>query len=127
MHSHRPSQRLVGALLLVLLFPACSSEEETPADDPGQNDVAAINEIETCDNVDGRGVATGSIENLGTETASYTIDLEFTDDATGEAVGRGIVAVRSVGPGEAAGWTIEIDGVGDAELSCASKSISAAG
>lgn len=127
MHSHSPGRRLIGALLLVLLVPGCSSEEETPTDGTGQNDVSAINEIETCDNVDGRGIATGSIENLGTETASYTIDLEFTDDATGDAVGRGIVAVRSVGPGEAARWTIEIDGVGDADLSCASKSISAAG
>lgn len=135
MRSHRPLIRRLGAapagtvalLIFLLAVSACSSGEETPTSSTGQSDFSAVNEIETCDNVDGRGVATGNIENTGTITATYTIDMEFTDAATGEVLGRGVVAVRAVEPGEAAEWTIEVDGVGDAELSCASKNLSAAG
>lgn len=126
MRNHSRTFRAVTVILL-LGAAACSDGEETPSDATPASDVSAINEIETCDNLDGRGVATGNIENLGTTTASYTIDLEFTDAATGEVLGSGLVAVRSVEPGEAAEWTIELEGVGSAELECASKSISAAG
>lgn len=113
--------RHVKIALLLVLFAACSDTEPPK---PGSAQVTFANEIATCDNVDGRGIAGGTIENTGSVVATFRIELEFSDDTTGEVLATGVAVIRSVEPGEAGEWTIEAEAVGDAGLSCASKSIS---
>lgn len=109
-------------LTLILVLLAACSDTEPP--EPSSAQVTFVNEIATCDNVDGRGIAGGTIENTGSAVATFRIELEFSDDTTGEVLAAGVAVIRSVEPGQAGEWTIEAEDVGDSGLSCASKSIS---
>ncbi len=108
--------------LMLLLLAACGGDSPPEVT---TLDVTFMNDILTCDNVDGRGIASGTIENTGGVTATFRIDLEFRNDTSDELLASGVAVVRSVAPGEAGEWTIEVEDVGDAGLSCRSKSISA--
>ena len=115
------SRRWRWAVIVLAVVGACSSK-------PGSTDpFQMFNDISTCDNVGGRGIATGTIENTGTETTTYRLEMEFTASDTGEVRGSGVVVVREVAPGDNADWTIEADGVGDGDLICATKAVSAGG
>lgn len=118
------AMRVTHLALVLLLLAACGG------DDPSSEsllDITFMNDILTCDNMDGRGIASGTIENTGGVTATFRIDLEFRDDTSDELLASGVAVVRSVEPGAAGEWTIEVEDVGEAGLTCRSKSISASG
>lgn len=121
-----PVRRLFAAVLLGLTVTACSGGDNAP-NEPSNGEASAFNTIETCDNMGGRGVATGTLENTGTRTTTYQLEMDFTDYNTGQVLATGVAMLRGIEPGMIAKWTIEADGVGDAELSCSSSSISGDG
>lgn len=133
----RPPAALLVLLLGVGAGPACTDDESPPsstgdseqssttvdsdgsattaADQPGGR---ALNDIQECEIADGTGMASGAIENLSEEAATYELTVGFTDDATGEEIGRGTVAVDTIEAGGSGDWSITVEGLSDAEVTC---------
>ncbi|MCZ7629868.1 MAG: hypothetical protein M5U19_12815 [Microthrixaceae bacterium] len=119
----RSQVMLLAAILLSGTVMACSGDDESspsPDDDAAQTSTSdgsgegtgtstsaasddqggqAMNDIQECEISGGTGMASGAIENLSEEAASYELTLAFTDDATGDELGRGTAEVDGVEPG----------------------------
>ncbi|MCU0269716.1 MAG: FxLYD domain-containing protein [Acidimicrobiales bacterium] len=135
----------VGALALVagLTAPACSEDDE-PTDDvpatessapPGADNgddtgdagsaAPALVDIEDCTNDGGEGTAAGTIENTGDETASWELTIDVLDAATEEELASATTEVTEVAPGDTGDWSVTVSGLGDADVTCETSSISA--
>ncbi len=141
----RPLAASATLLLLTGIGAACGSDDEpstssttgqeqtTTSAAPGGSTTAGsqdsagqtLNDIQECEIIDGTGTASGAVENLGEEPASYELTLGFIDDATGEELGRGTTEVGTVEPGGSGEWSIEVDGLADAEVTCTTKGLDA--
>lgn len=98
-----------------------ASSTAVPDDQSGQT----LNDIQECEINNGTGTAAGAIENLSDAPASYELTLGFIDDATGEELGRGSVQVDTVEPGGSGDWSITVEGLSDAEVTCTTKGLDA--
>lgn len=140
--ANRSQAMLFAAILLTGTVTACSGEDESSPssdDDAAQTSTSdgsgegtgtstsaasddqggqAMNDIQECEISGGTGTASGAIENLSDEAASYELTLAFTDDATGDELGRGSAEVDSVEPGGSGEWSVTVDGLSDAEVTC---------
>lgn len=136
---------LAASLALVVIAgtgAACGGDDESSAPTTGEDQAApttsegssttpatnenagsAMNDIQECEVVNGVGTASGVAENIGDEAASYKLTLAFTDDATGEELGTKVAETDVVEPGGSGEWSITIDGLPDAEVTCATKSL----
>lgn len=114
--------------------PTTTSQEQTTTSaasggstTTGSDDMSGqtLNDIQECEINDGTGTASGVIENLGDEPASFELTLGFIDDASGEELGHGTAQVDTVEPGGSGDWSITVDGLADAEVTCATKGLDA--
>lgn len=85
--------------------------------------VKALVDIVDCENDGGSGTASGTVRNQGTEAAAFKLEVGFTDVDNGKRITSGKTTTKVVEPGKEVEWSLEVDGLGDADVECSTVAV----
>lgn len=102
---------------------SASTTDETGDETGGGESAPAFIDIVECENVDGSGTASGTVQNTGDDAAAYELTVGVFDLDSGDQLASGTASIDELEPDAEGEWTIEVDGLGDAEVECRTTAI----